>query len=73
MNGKAIHHFNAIADVPGSSKAKLKVNETYIPYWGYAGTLPAFIGALTRQPGLCRGFTGINRSQSGLTGTLPGC
>ncbi|KAH3796294.1 hypothetical protein DPMN_149863 [Dreissena polymorpha] len=26
-----------------------------------------------RQPGLCRGFTGINRSQSGLTGTLPVC
>ena len=35
MNGKAIHHFNAIADVPGSSKAKLKVNETYIPYLSF--------------------------------------
>ncbi|KAH3832803.1 hypothetical protein DPMN_106098 [Dreissena polymorpha] len=30
-------------------------------------------GHYRRQPGLCRGFTGINRSQSGLTGTLPGC
>ncbi|KAH3856197.1 hypothetical protein DPMN_098780 [Dreissena polymorpha] len=24
-------------------------------------------------PGLCRGLTGINRNQSGLTETLPGC
>ncbi|KAH3713571.1 hypothetical protein DPMN_073363 [Dreissena polymorpha] len=39
-------------------------------YQGSAGTLPAFIGAPSgnyrRQSGLCRGFTGINRSQSGV-------
>ncbi|KAH3880137.1 hypothetical protein DPMN_004050 [Dreissena polymorpha] len=39
-------------------------------YIGSAGTLPAFTGAqlghYRRQPGLCRGFTGINRSQSGV-------
>ncbi|KAH3830647.1 hypothetical protein DPMN_103892 [Dreissena polymorpha] len=44
---------------------------------GYADTLSAFTGAQPghhrRQPGLFRGFTGINRSQYGLTGTLPGC
>ncbi|KAH3826598.1 hypothetical protein DPMN_128507 [Dreissena polymorpha] len=46
-------------------------------YRGSAGTLQAFNGAqpeqYRRQPGLCQGLTGINRSQSGLTGTLPGC
>ncbi|KAH3746926.1 hypothetical protein DPMN_181344 [Dreissena polymorpha] len=35
---------------------------------GSAGTLPAFTGAqpghYRRQPGLCRGFNRINRSQS---------
>ncbi|KAH3751272.1 hypothetical protein DPMN_185825 [Dreissena polymorpha] len=51
---------------------------------GSNGALPATTGAMPkrcrlspghyrRQPGLCWGFTGLNRSQSGLTGTLPGC
>ncbi|KAH3808561.1 hypothetical protein DPMN_136918 [Dreissena polymorpha] len=34
---------------------------------GFAGTLPAFTGAPSgRQPGHCRGFTGINRSLFGV-------
>ncbi|KAH3838916.1 hypothetical protein DPMN_112333 [Dreissena polymorpha] len=45
-------------------------------YRGSAGTLPALTGAqpghYRRQPVLYQGFTGIKRSQSGLTGTLPG-
>ncbi|KAH3825804.1 hypothetical protein DPMN_127686 [Dreissena polymorpha] len=51
---------------------------------GSTGALTATIGAMPgrcrlspghyrRQQWLCRGFTGINRSQSGLTGILPGC
>ncbi|KAH3875316.1 hypothetical protein DPMN_038579 [Dreissena polymorpha] len=53
-------------------------------YRGSTGALPATTGAMPgrcrlslghyrRQPELYQGFTGINRSQSGLTGTLPGC
>ncbi|KAH3725869.1 hypothetical protein DPMN_051722 [Dreissena polymorpha] len=37
---------------------------------GFAGTLPAFTGAppghYWQQPGLCRGFTGLNRSLFGV-------
>ncbi|KAH3841915.1 hypothetical protein DPMN_115400 [Dreissena polymorpha] len=39
-------------------------------YRGSAGTLPAFteapFGHYRQQPGLCRGFIGINRSWSGV-------
>ncbi|KAH3819096.1 hypothetical protein DPMN_120828 [Dreissena polymorpha] len=50
----------------------------------FTGALPATTGAMPgrcrlspghyrRQPGLCRGLIGINSSQSGQPGTLPGC
>ncbi|KAH3897789.1 hypothetical protein DPMN_021984 [Dreissena polymorpha] len=35
---------------------------------GYAETLPPFTGALPATTELWRGFTGLKRSQSGLTG-----